>query len=51
MTVGIGLGLMEFPFAHARGYWRWVDLCEAGGVDSHLADRPVAEPRAACWNA
>src|ERR1700752_2627285 len=34
MTVGIGLGLMEFPFADARGYWRWVDLCEAGGVDS-----------------
>src|SRR5258708_1734747 len=34
MTVAIGLGLMEFPFADAAGYWRWVDLCEAGGVDS-----------------
>ncbi|MEJ1979087.1 MAG: LLM class flavin-dependent oxidoreductase [Acetobacteraceae bacterium] len=34
MTVAIGLGLMEFPFAGAAGYWRWVDLCEAGGVDS-----------------
>ena len=34
MTVSIGLGLMEFPFASASGYWRWVDLCEAGGVDS-----------------
>jgi len=34
MTVAIGLGLMEFPFAGAGDYWRWVDLCEAGGVDS-----------------
>jgi probable F420-dependent oxidoreductase len=34
MTVAIGLGLMEFPFAGAADYWRWVDLCEAGGVDS-----------------
>ena len=34
MTVAIGLGLMEFPFAGASDYWRWVDLCEAGGVDS-----------------
>jgi probable F420-dependent oxidoreductase len=32
--VAIGLGLMEFPFASISGYWRWVDLCEAGGVDS-----------------
>ena len=34
MTVAVGLGLMEFPFAGAGDYWRWVDLCEAGGVDS-----------------
>ena len=34
MTVGIGLGLMELPFSSARGFWRWVDLCEAGGIDS-----------------
>ncbi|MEA2849820.1 MAG: hypothetical protein QOG78_5101, partial [Rhodospirillaceae bacterium] len=34
MSVAIGLGLMEFPFAGAADYWRWVDLCEAGGVDS-----------------
>jgi probable F420-dependent oxidoreductase len=34
MSVAIGLGLMEFPFADAAGFWRWVDLCEAGGVDS-----------------
>jgi probable F420-dependent oxidoreductase len=34
MSVAIGLGLMEFPFAGASDYWRWVDLCEQGGVDS-----------------
>src|SRR5260370_1319894 len=25
---------MEFPFSGAADYWRWVDLCEAGGIDS-----------------
>ncbi len=34
MSVAIGVGLTEFPFAGAAEYWRWVDLCEAGGVDS-----------------
>ncbi len=34
MTVAVGLGLMEFPFETIAGYWRWVDLCEDGGVDS-----------------
>ena len=34
MSVAIGLGLMDFPFKTGTDYWRWVDLCEAGGVDS-----------------
>src|ERR1700751_6169150 len=33
-NVAIGLGLMEFPFSGIGSYWRWVDLCEAGGIDS-----------------
>ena len=33
-NVAVGTGLMEFPFSDAAAYWRWVDLCEAGGVDS-----------------
>src|SRR5262252_7026035 len=33
-NVAIGVGLMEFPFSGAAAYWRWVDLCEQGGVDS-----------------
>src|SRR4029453_7724685 len=34
MGVGIGLGCAEFPFTGAAAYWRWIDMCEAGGVDS-----------------
>jgi len=33
-NVAVGVGLMEFPFSGAAAYWRWVDLCEEGGVDS-----------------
>ena len=50
MSVAVGLGLMEFPFAGVDGYWRWVDLCEAGGVDSlWQTDRLVSrEPILEC---
>src|ERR1700742_514649 len=34
MGIGIGLGCAEFPFSGASAYWRWIDMCEAGGVDS-----------------
>jgi probable F420-dependent oxidoreductase len=34
MAIGIGLGMAEFPFSSARAFWKWVDLCEGGGVDS-----------------
>ena len=34
MSVAVGVGLTEFPFASTGDYWRWVDLCEAGGIDS-----------------
>ena len=33
-SIAVGLGIMEFPFDGADGFWRWVDLCEAGGIDS-----------------
>jgi probable F420-dependent oxidoreductase len=53
MTIGIGLGLMEFPFSGARDYWRWVDLCEEGGVDSiWQTDRLLSrEPMLECMSA
>src|ERR1700740_1812608 len=34
MGVAIGLGCAEFPFSGAAAYWRWIDMCEACGVDS-----------------
>ncbi len=33
-TIAVGVGIMEYPFDTADGFWRWVDLCEQGGVDS-----------------
>ncbi len=53
MSVAIGLGLMEFPFTSAAGYWRWVDLCEQGGVDSlWQTDRVVSrQPILECMTA
>ena len=51
-NVAIGLGLMEFPFDGVSGYWRWVDLCEAGGIDSlWQTDRMVSrEPILECMS-
>jgi alkanesulfonate monooxygenase SsuD/methylene tetrahydromethanopterin reductase-like flavin-dependent oxidoreductase (luciferase family) len=53
MSVAIGLGLMEFPFSGAAAYWRWVDMCEAGGVDSlWQTDRLLSrEPMLECMTA
>ena len=34
MGIGAGLGIANFSFDDARGFWRWVDLCDNGGVDS-----------------
>jgi probable F420-dependent oxidoreductase len=52
MTISAGLGLAAFPFADARGFWQWVDLCEAGGVDSiWQSDRLIgADPNLECMS-
>ena len=34
MGIGAGIGIANFTFDDARGFWRWVDLCDNGGVDS-----------------
>ena len=34
MSVRVGLGIANFPFEEPRGFWRWVEQCEAGDVDS-----------------
>ena len=51
-NVAIGLGLMEFTFSGVDGFWRWVDMCEAGGVDSlWQTDRVVSrEPILECMS-
>jgi probable F420-dependent oxidoreductase len=53
MSIAIGLGLQEFPFRTAADYWRWVDLCEVGGVDSiWQTDRLLgSEPMLECITA
>jgi probable F420-dependent oxidoreductase len=53
MSVAIGLGLMEFPFTGAEGYWSWVDFCETAGVDSlWQTDRLLSrEPMLECITA
>lgn len=51
--IAVGLGLAEFPFATIAGFWRWVDACEQGGVDSLwqtdrlLSREPILECMAA----
>ena len=44
LSIAVGLGLNAFPFSGAAAFWRWVDLCEEGGVDSlWQTDRLVSE--------
>jgi probable F420-dependent oxidoreductase len=33
-SIAVGIGIMEYPFQTSDGFWRWVDLCEQGGLDS-----------------
>ncbi len=53
MAVGVGLGLADFPFSSADAYWEWVDMAEAGGVDSlWQTDRLVSPvPHLECMSA
>lgn len=34
MGVRVGLGLAEFPFSSSHAFWRWIELCESGGIDT-----------------
>ena len=44
MGVALGLGLFEFPFSGGAAFWRWVDLCEAGGIDSIWQSDRISGP-------
>ncbi len=50
MSVAVGLGLMQFPFDDAKGFWRWVDLAEASSIDSvWQTDRIISsDPQLEC---
>ena len=49
MSVGVGLGISELPFETARGFWRWIEMCEDSAVDSIwqtdrlVNDKPMLE--------
>ena len=53
MTVGIGLGLSNYTFSSAGGYWDWVHMCDDEGVDSiWQTDTLVSrEPMLECMSA
>ena len=34
MGINAGLGIANFSFDDAKGFWRWVDLCDEGRVNS-----------------
>lgn len=50
MSVRVGMGFGAFPFSSAEAFWRWLDFCEDGEIDSiWLSERlvsaqPVLEP-------
>jgi probable F420-dependent oxidoreductase len=52
MTVSAGLGIANFPFPDAKTFWRWVDLCDEGGVDSiWQSDRIISkDPQLECMS-
>jgi len=52
MTVGAGIGIANFTFDDADGFWEWVELCDNGGIDSiWQSDRLVsADPNLECMS-
>ena len=35
-NIAVGIGIMDFPFQTADGFWRWIDLCEAGALEAAI---------------
>jgi len=44
MGIGAGLGIANFTFDDARGFWKWVDICDNGGVDSIWQSDRIIDP-------
>ncbi|MCB1742845.1 MAG: LLM class flavin-dependent oxidoreductase [Gammaproteobacteria bacterium] len=53
MQVKLGIGFIEMPLSTASAFWRWVDLCEHGGIDSiWQSDRLISKrPMLECMSA
>jgi len=34
MSIRVGIGTGAFVFSSAKSYWKWIDLCEEGRIDS-----------------
>ena len=44
MSIRVGLNLVTFPFSGPKHFWRWVEACEEGDIDSiWQTDRLVSE--------
>lgn len=52
MTVSAGIGIANFVFDDAAGFWRWVAQCDDGGVDSiWQSDRLIgSDPNLECMS-
>jgi probable F420-dependent oxidoreductase len=52
MSINAGLGIANFPFEDSKGFWRWVDVCESGGIDSlWQSDRIIStDPHLECMS-
>ncbi|GIT38865.1 MAG: hypothetical protein Ct9H300mP8_00610 [Gammaproteobacteria bacterium] len=46
MTVSAGIGIANFNFDDTKGFWKWVDLCDSGGVDSIWQSDRIISPEA-----
>ena len=44
MGIGAGIGIANFNLGDARGFWRWVDVCDNGGVDSIWQSDRIIDP-------
>ena len=44
MGIGAGIGIANFTFDDARGFWQWVDICDNGGVDSIWQSDRIIDP-------
>lgn len=52
MTFSAGIGIANYVFDDTPGFWRWVELCDGGGIDSiWQSDRLIGtDPNLECMS-